>query len=570
MAAPLPPQQQNPTEPIIPQASVAPAATTPRTIVAPVSTSNKVPGGKKTGLITGIIIVVLILAGIGGYWWYKSHKTTEKTVVVAEKQDVSLIRDAVFENPVNQFPPTDENAGVSDSVNKQLFEGLVGRGEDGKIVPLLAKSWNNPNESTWVFNLKTTYKVGNADEAIKFQDGNKFTAADVVYSIDQYRKNDSYTDLLASTIKTATATNDHTVTIVTNGPDALLLNRLARLYVIDSKAAANVKDYDKGTGPYRVKSATTPTENKVNLVAKDNYYGGHIYTRALDIVYYPEPEDSDGTVAETNMLKDVATNKADIAGFFTGSRVGEIDQKHLYKYQNGDLGVAYLGINVVQKSPLQNIKVRQAIYEAVDPAAIAKAAQRDKVTIATQAVPQAIPGYNPAIKRPTINIAHAKQLLTEAGYPNGLTINFAYFAAVTPLSEELVRQLKQINITLTPKAYSDGSLLFADIDSGKAQLWYATYATDLFDSSDVISGIFSPTIYANPTLTKLVDEADATLASTKHITLLQQANKVMMDDVPIIPLYSRVNTWAMNKPYVMNPNYNVGELATYFWKVYQK
>ena len=194
--------------------------------------------------------------------------------------------------------------------DSQLFEGLVGYQDQIKIKPMLATSWSNPDDSTWVFNLRHN---------VKFHSGRTMTADDVKYSLDyavaHQGDNGSATQLaLASSINSVKVLNPYQVQITTNGPDAVLLNRLAALYVVDSKA--KLGDPNAGTGPYMIKPGTIkPNASALDLVAVNNYWGGHVYTRA---VHFQE----DAT--EDQMTKDAAAGKLDIAGDFNDKQVAQV------------------------------------------------------------------------------------------------------------------------------------------------------------------------------------------------------------------------------------------------------
>jgi peptide/nickel transport system substrate-binding protein len=515
------------------------------------------PKKSKKGLIL-LLVLLLAIAGAAYYWFFvrKDNPTTTNTTTSTEKKDVVLIRYGASEGTLNEFYPTLAADDTTIYVNKQMFEGLVGFEDKTKIVPLLATSWTNPDTSTWVFTLKS---------GVKFHDGNTMTAKDVAYSYKEVAKNDDLAENL-STIKSVEAVDDTHVKITTDGVDPILLNRLTGMPIMDSTAQGKA-DPKFGTGPYQVKDGTTPDAENIDMVAFDGYHGGHVYTKEVQVKVYLDDEGKPGS-AEQNMVADMKNGKLDIVGFVSGDNLGVAKAAGLQLFPVDDVSVYQIAINANKKtSPLSNQKVRQAVYQAIDVDALMKAIGRTG-TPASQFLPTFIPGYNSAITRPKYDQAAAKQLLKDAGYPNGTSFTLTAFSAAQDAATEIQRQLKDVGITVKLDIKTDVSALQTGATQGTFDAFYFANGSALGDASDVFAFNFGLPNYTNPEAGKLLEEANGTLDQAKRLDDLKKISKLGMDDTAIVPLYVNQPNWVANKPYVMTQDLLTSDIGVYFYKVH--
>ena len=111
--------------------------------------------------------------------------------------------------------PHAQNEGPTHMVSRQVYEGLVTPGINMEILPQLAESWDATSADTWVFNIR---------KGVKFHDGSSLKASDIAFSINRAKTAPSDMVDLIKSIKSATATGDHTLEIITEGPNPILLN----------------------------------------------------------------------------------------------------------------------------------------------------------------------------------------------------------------------------------------------------------------------------------------------------------------------------------------------------------
>ena len=182
--------------------------------------------------------------------------------------------------------PHAQNEGPTHMVSRQVYEGLVTPGINMEILPQLAESWVATADDTWVFNLR---------RGVKFHDGSSLTAGDVAFSINRAKTAPSDMVDLIKSVKSATAIDDHTVEVKTDGPNPILLNQLTQIFVMSedwAKANGCEVSYNwdagetsycasnaNGTGPFKI----TFREQDVRTVFEknDDWWGNH-YTHNID------------------------------------------------------------------------------------------------------------------------------------------------------------------------------------------------------------------------------------------------------------------------------------------------
>ena len=534
---------QNPTAPQQPIAPQIPTVQPPAPETKPQKHSPK-----KMKLVIWALVVVILVGGLAtAYILSRPEKKADQ--VSNEKKEIQLINYGTADGPVNRFYPDVTGNSVDFEVNEQVFEGLVQYENETRIKPLLATSWTNPDDSTWVFKLK---------EGVKFHTGTVMTAKDVKFSLENY-KTTEWGKIFAGTIKSADVVDDYTVKVTTNGPDPILLNKLVFMFIVDSTSTLK-NDTANGTGPYTLKTDSKPTDTLSELVAYDDYHGGRAQTRAITFKGYTEESALIDALkkGEINIAADVFDQaNIDAAGNSVSS----------YPLSTG--GVYEIGINHnKQGSAVRNLKIRQAMYEATDIPALIKA-RNASGEAASQFVTKDITGYNPSITRPARNVEHAKQLIKESGIANP-TLTLTYYSAAQDAADELARQLAEVGITIKPDVSSDVAAIENKIGNGQAEIWFGSYASDVLDSIDVFTANFQGANYKKPETDLLITEASQTLDPTKRLEILQSISKKLMDDVAWVPLYSNTVHWLVDPSYVFTRDVPGNNFGVYFWKTYAK
>lgn len=543
-----------PTPAETPAPATQPTAPTQQPAAAPTVSQPK-QSQQKTGKSKRklwLLVVVFILLVVAACLLYANHHKAKSQNSEVTKQDIPLIKYGFDNNPLNVFYPSDVAAQGPESVQDQIFEALVSYQNGTQIVPNLAVSWSNPNDTTWIFKLRPN---------VYYHDGDTVTAQDVIYSWQQVNQNaPAVAAYVTSTIKNITAINSSTVQITTVAPDAILLNRLAQMYILDSKAPSGTQPWELGTGAYTVKSGTTPSNDNLDLVAFNKWHGGHAYTRAIDYIFY--------------------ANTGQAVADLESGKINLVDQLSLNN-ENNDLKQNYnvfqtpqIGVNTVNFEPLAknsttaNIKIRQALQLAIDAKTVLTQSQQPGA-VADQVVPPSVPGYNPAIKVPQQDISEAAALVKAAGYPNGVSITLGVGEPIASIAQEIAKEAKPAGININVEVATDEGQYFNTVNAGGYQAFIEEDNSSVLDGSDILGTFSGVPFYNNPTLDSQLSTASTTFDAAQRLKELQAASLTLWQDSEYIPLNQLTNINASNKNFVFPLNNYDNDLNVYFANVYQ-
>ena len=528
-------------------------------------TVPKPPPKSRKALLVAIVLAAAIIGG-GAYYWLalrdEPNKSVPVTTPAAQKKAIPLLRFGTQEGLVKAFYPDRDSISSTGglAIVRQVFEGLVGYGPNQQFVPLLAASWTNPDNKTWVFKLKP---------GVKFHNGKNMTAQDVKASLEADTPSSSQYNM-AAVVQSIEVVDPQTIKVITKSSDALLLNRLVNMFIFDT-ASAEKNSPATGTGPMTLKPNTKYDENQISLVAFDKYHGDKPLVKEI-----------------------VAKNYASDDELVAAAKQNEIDVGTTFSISDGKAIVAAnsalrlrevesLGSTVLQPitlkagSPIQKKAVRQALYQTIDPALVIKASGLDG-EVANQLVPKTVPGFDASITRPKIDIEGAKNLLKDAGYPNGLTLSVFYGPkAGSPADKavrEIGRQLEQIGVKLEYVIVSTFDEFTEATLSHKYDLSYSTNLSDFYDASDIITinltkeGTIAS--YDNPTVNDLLAKASQEFDAAKRIKIMQEVSRTLMNDVATIPIRTPL------KAMLLRSNYNApfdlpdSSIGAYLYKFYQQ
>lgn len=523
------------------QASVHPHAAS--------SVDPQEPNNKKRNWLLFAVFVVVIAAGLGLYLVLGGLKAKTATAVV--NKDIPLLRVGILGEDLSIDHPRQGlvSAGAVETTT-QVFEGLVRYKDINKIEPLLATSWSNPDNTTWIFELK---------KGVQFHTGRTMTAADVKKSIEALKNSGSEAaELYVETVKTVEVMGDYKVKITTTGPDPIFLNKLPYVFVFDSQSTTP-NSSTNGTGPYMLKPGSTPTVKNIQLVAFNNYHNGHIHTRELEFKSY-----SDGS--ET--LKDFREGKLDITTDLVASELETAKAPHTYTESGA--ATTFIAFNQYKSGPSQNKLLREALQYVADKAKFIK----DESLIgapAGQIIPPETPGYNPevkAISQP--DVAKAKVLLTKAGYPNGVSLSIAHGTGYTNIPK-LQEQFAKAGITLNAATYNSYADIIGDSASDKYDLLLLTYSSSFADGLEFfVSPIVDISGYKNEKLNTIITQSSTEFDPAKRLKLLKQGSQIVADESMVIPMLEPEYVYAMNKPYVLHQDMAGPVRGVFYAKVYTK
>ncbi|HEY5543033.1 MAG TPA: ABC transporter substrate-binding protein [Candidatus Binatia bacterium] len=400
------------------------------------------------------------------------------------------------------------------------------------FVGVLAESWEF-QEKRWVFKLR---------KGIKFHNGAPLTSKDVVFSVEKMRDTKGGS-LQAPNFKDVTeiqTPDDQTVIFVTKQPFATFLDRLENRFIVSREAAAKSGDqwYQNlvGTGPYRLVSY----QRGGNMVftRHDDYWGGKAAIK--DVVFRKVTEDAARLAALESGQADFINNVPihEVARLKRHPRV-RIDQVE-------GLRMFFLTMNVAFK-PFDNKLVRQAVNYSIDAHSIVKNIFDGIGYPVDGPVGRNVIGADPKLKRYPYDPTKAKELLAQAGYRDGCDVQFYYSAGRYPKDREVCQVIaaQMVKGGFRVELISQEWALFwgkDGVNGGKLPFYYIgrgslTDADTLYDQY-FRTGTTKRCNYSNPEFDKLVVEQQKVAETKKRIAILQQAGKILMEDVPFVPLYN--------------------------------
>ncbi|QYX56067.1 ABC transporter substrate-binding protein [Roseovarius sp. SCSIO 43702] len=480
---------------------------------------------------------------------------------LASAQTLNFAYDA---DPVS-LDPHEQLSGGTLQLSHMVFDPLVRWNKDLGFDPRLAESWERVDDTTMRFKLR---------EGVKFHSGDEMTAEDVVYTIERLKSSPDFKGIFSGWTS-ATAIDDYTVEVKTDGPSPLILHTATYVFPMDkdfyteggdeiakhgdSFASQNIS----GTGPFTV----AEREQGVRVVFERN----------------PDYWDSEspGNV-QTAILTPIKEAPTRVAALLSGdvdfiAPVPPTDLERIEADDNVNLvtmsgtRVITLQLNQKRNEAFADPKVRQAVAYAINNQGIVDKIMKGFGTVAAQNSPEGYLGHNPDLE-PRYDLEKAQQLMNEAGYEDGFSATMMCpnnrYVNDFKICEAAAAMLAKINIdvdlTTMPKAQ-----YWPKFDERAADIMMIGWHADTEDSAnffeflnmtpnpDTGRGQYNSGNYSN----EKVDEMTiATLTETdqeKRAEMLQKIEKILYDDAAFIPLHWQDLAWAARKGVNIEPVLNV-------------
>lgn len=466
----------------------------------------------------------------------------------------------------DSIDPHVHNFGGNKSLMPNLFEALTTTDANDHLVANLAVSWQAIDATTWEFRLRP---------GVRFSDGTKLTADDVAFTLRRVPNVPTTVADFSEYVKPIAqveVVDAATVRLHTKVPFPLAPEYLSTIGIVSRLhgEGASTADYNDGkaaigTGPFRF-VAYKPGD-RVELERYDGYWGPkpawqHVTWRFI-------PNDASRVAAllagDVDFIDFVPTE--DLQKLRSDPKVKVWEQLGLRIIflaldQSRDGGSPFVsGPNgeKLDKNPLKDQRVREALSIAINRQAIVDRVMEGAAVPSGQFLPPGTFGYVPDLKAPPYDPAQAKKLLAEAGYPNGFRIalhgpNDRYvndariIQAVGQMWQRIGVQTEVDPLPWTSYVSQANKQAFSAFlfgwGSGTAEPsdpLIAQVAT--FDPAKGW-GASNRGRYSNPALDKLIGEALGTADDNAREKMLQDATRMAMQDVAIIPLHIQKNIWA--------------------------
>lgn len=440
----------------------------------------------------------------------------------------SVLTASLIEAPVSLDPEGAQSVnGGTDEVCGNTLSTLVTRDANGALVKgALTSSWSQPNPDTWRFVL---------DPHAVWSDGTPVTSADVKASLEETIKEGGPTQPLFAAVTSVATPSPEVVVITTSSPVGAMLANLTLLWIGPAPDVAKASYWNKplSSGPYMVSSFVP--DQSVTLVANPKWWGKAPSVSEVKLVFYANPTDETTAVASGALdyaLDLSQTQMQDLHGA-SGVNVGALPSYYYYIVWFNE-----------SRAPFTNVKVRQAMWYALPIAQINQALFGLTGSTAHGIVPGSIPGAANETPYP-YDPAKAKQLLAEAGYPHGFTTSITYEPELGPNIAQLLSAYaaywSKIGVTVN-LVQQDSATYITDLLALK---WDMTSIStgSLNGTQDYVLGrLFASTAhrmgYSNPTVDKLIAQAEATASLTQQTRLWGQVSNILWTNaIGIYPLW---------------------------------
>ena len=326
--------------------------------------------------------------------------------------------------------PHSQNESMTNMMNGQVYEGLVARDKKLGLTPALATEWQQVSPLLWRFKLR---------QGVKFHDGSPFTADDVVYSIERGQHQNSQISNYARAVGKPVKIDDFTVEFQLEKVNPVFLEHIAAPLWIMSKSWSeknkvtkplSFKDREEtfasfnanGTGPYIL--ATRQPAIKTTYKRNPNWWGKH-EGNVQEIVFTPIANDATRTAALISGELDFVLDPPprDVAKLRNTPGVKVIDgpENRVVFIGMDQFREELLHGNVKGKNPFKDVRVRKALYQAIDIETMKNKLMSGQSYPTGGNTPSPKAYFNdPKIEaRFPYDLNEAKRLMTEAGYPNG-------------------------------------------------------------------------------------------------------------------------------------------------------
>jgi peptide/nickel transport system substrate-binding protein len=464
--------------------------------------------------------------------------------------------------------PHSRNVTPTISFLSNVYEGMVRRNRNFEVEGALATSWTNTTPDIWRFTLR---------QGVKFHDGSPFTADDVVFSVARTKGPGSALAGTLVSVKEVRKVDDRTVDFVTNGPNPILPREIIGWLIMSkpwaekhgvaaatslaSNQATHASTNANGTGPFTLKSRVA---DSTAILEKNPGWWDKVEHNLDTVTFNPLANPATRVAA-------LVSGEVDMIYGLPVSAVSQVEARsNLRVLKTPELRTMYFGIdmsrdeliggNIKGKNPFKDKRVREAMRIAIDAEAIHNVVMRGYGALNYIMVGPGVDGFDQALNlKPERDIEKAKKLMAEAGYAEGFETGMDCsndrFMNDEQICTAVVAMLSKIGIRAKLRTQPFSNYVKLINPPYETSLYYVGWGGATGDAHNYLinllvtraqgspRGLFNVGGYSNPKVDELTDRIQVELDATKRRGMVQEALKIVRDDVPTIPIMQQVIVW---------------------------
>ena len=486
---------------------------------------------------------------------------------------------------VTSMDPHFFNLFPNNNIAEHLFDKLVQMDPDSKMIPGLATSWKTIDDKTWEFKLR---------KGVKFMDGTELTAEDVVFSIDRVPNVPNSPGPFSAYTKAIVGKeiiDPYTIRFKYAAPYPLAPNDLSTIYIVSKKVAtgASTEDFNSGktaVGSGRYKLVKYTSGDRIDLVRNDNYWGDKSPWEKVTFKIIKNESarvaallSGDVDAIEQPPTADLVRIKGDPKFTVTSKishRVIYFNFDHLTR---SSPFITDKAGKPMDRNPLLDVRVRRAISKAINRPAIADRVMEGQAIPSGQLVSEKLFGHVPGLQAETFDPEGAKKLLAEAGYPDGFNVTIhgpsGRYVNDEKIVQAVAQMLARIGITAKVETAPMGPY------SGRAAKqeysfhmvgWGASTGEASSPLRSLLAtfnrdkglGAVNWGRYSNVKVDYLIEQALQQVNDENRSVMLQNATKLTMEDLGIMPIHFQFTIWATAKNVAYTPRTDEYTLAFQF------
>ncbi|MGE0416827.1 MAG: ABC transporter substrate-binding protein [Acetobacteraceae bacterium] len=470
--------------------------------------------------------------------------------------------------PVTSIDPHYHTLTPNESLQVHMFDRLISRSADGKRIPGLALSWTRRDDTTWEVKLRKA----------NFTNGAPFTAEDVVYTlarVPRVKNSPASFQIYTRAVVGTEILDPQTILLKTAAPYPMLPADLSQVFIIPHGLGDDptTEDFNNGknaigTGPYRFVSYKPG--DRIEMERNDQYWGPkphwkHVSYRIISndaartaallagdvgIIEFVPPSDLANLRKDPRVsLSEVVSNRS-IFLWFDHSREGPTP------FVTGPNG------ETLAKNPLKDLRVRQALSMAINRQGIVERVMENSAVPTAQYLRPGAENYVPDLKPTKYDPTRAKELLKEAGYPNGLRVTLHgpndRYVNDAKIIQAVAQMWQRIGVQTTVEGLPWSNYI-ARAGKQEFSIFLLGWGVSSGEGTNPLRaqmatwnpkrgmGTANRGRYSNPTVDALLDKALVTMDDGARDKIVQEAMRTAMADTPVIELHLQKNIWATRK-----------------------